>query len=60
MTDPVLVLDEPLRSALRVAVRVLEEQAAAARAPSGRAGTPAPEVELYLDAADRLRAAASR
>lgn len=52
-----LVVDEELRAAMALAVRVLEEQVAAARASARFTGSAAPEVHLYSDAADRLRAA---
>jgi hypothetical protein len=53
---PVVVLDDDLCIALRVAVRALEDQAAAARASASLTGAATPEVSAYREAAARLRA----
>ena len=59
MTAP-LQLDDVLRADLHLAIRALEDQAAAARASAELVGSAAPEAEAYLDAATRLRAVAHR
>ena len=51
-----VVLDEGLVSALRVAVRCLEESVASARTSAEITGSAAPEVALFRAAAERLRA----
>ena len=61
VTDPrsaaerTIVLDDALLSALRLAVRALEEQVIAARAGAELTGAPAPDMDEYLAAADCLR-----
>ena len=51
-----VVVDDALRTALRIAIRALEEQVAAARASAELTGMATPDVTVYRDAAERLRA----